>query len=161
MSVLAGIDFVIESGGMAELPDVMIAMRDAFDPQYGEAWTEAQCAGVLGMPGSWLLIARSGDDPAGFALLRKILGEAELLLIAVRKQYRRQGIGRALLDRAIDEAVAAGVDTLHLEVRDGNPALELYRRCGFAQVGSRPGYYRGRTGKVFDALTFKRQLAVN
>lgn len=146
---------------MADLPDVMIAMGDAFDPEFGEAWTEAQCAGVLGMPGCWLLIARDGDEPAGFALLRSAPGEAELLLIAVRPRFRRRGIAAALLDRAATDATASGIESLHLEVRDGNPALELYRAAGFVQVGRRPAYYRGRTGKVFDALTFKLQLADN
>ena len=161
MNVATHLDLKIEPGGMANLADVMIAMGDAFDPQFGEAWTEAQCAGVLGMPGSWLLIARVGEVPAGFALLRKIVDEAELLLIAVRESFRRQGIGRALLDRSINDAIGEGVEMLHLEVRDGNPALALYRAVGFVQVGSRRGYYRGRTGKVFDALTFKRHLGVN
>lgn len=161
MTVAADLDFRIEPGGMADLADVMVAMGDAFDPQFGEAWTEAQCAGVLGMPGSWLLIARSEDEPAGFALLRKMADEAELLLIAVRERFRRQGIGQALLDRAIEDAIANGIKTLHLEVRDGNPALMLYLQSGFVQVGSRKGYYRGRTGKQFDALTFKRHLGVN
>lgn len=161
MSVAAALDLRIEPGGMGDLADVMIAMGDAFDPEFGEAWTEAQCAGVLGMPGSWLLLARTGDEPAGFALLRKVLDEAELLLIAVRQGCRRQGIGRALLTRAIEDAKAGDIGTLHLEVRDGNPALALYREAGFVQVGNRRGYYRGRTGKVFDALTFKRHLARN
>ncbi|HEU4969453.1 GNAT family N-acetyltransferase [Sphingomonas sp.] len=151
----------VEPGGMADLPDVMVAMADAFDPQYGEAWTEAQCAGILGMAGSWLLVARSGADPAGFALLRTVADEAELLLIAVRNRYRRQGVARALLAQAIGDAAADGVATLHLEVRDGNPAAELYRGLGFVQIGMRRGYYRGRSGKVFDALTFKKRLDVN
>jgi ribosomal-protein-alanine N-acetyltransferase len=152
--------FRIEPGGMVDLPDVMVAMGDAFDPEYGEAWTEAQCAGILGLPGTWLLIARTGDDPAGFALLRTIADESELLLIAVRNRFRRQGIGRALLEQAIEDAHEGGVGQLHLEVRDGNPAAELYRSAGFVQVGSRRSYYRGRSGKVFDALTFKRLLDV-
>jgi ribosomal-protein-alanine N-acetyltransferase len=151
----------VEPGGMADLPDVMIAMGDAFDPQYGEAWTEAQCAGILGMAGSWLLVARSGSDPAGFALLRTVADETELLLIAVRNRYRRQGVAHALLDQAIGDAAAEAVTTLHLEVREGNPAAELYRRLGFVQIGMRRAYYRGRSGKVFDALTFKKRLGVN
>ena len=146
---------------MTDLPEVMVAMGDAFDPEYGEAWTEAQCAGILGMTGTWLLIARAGSEPAGFALLRTVGGEAELLLIAVRNRYRRRGIARALLAEATAFARREGVDILHLEVREGNPAAELYRGVGFEQVGTRRAYYRGRTGKVFDALTFKRRLAVN
>jgi [ribosomal protein S18]-alanine N-acetyltransferase len=161
MSVAAGLLVRIDPGGMADLADVMVAMGDAFDPEYGEAWTEAQCAGILGMPGSWLLIARSSDEPAGFALVRTITDEAELLLIAVRKRYRRQGIATALLYRAMTGALEGGAGTLHLEVRDGNPALELYRSAGFVQVGVRRAYYHGLSGKVFDALTFKRRLGVN
>lgn len=161
MNVTADLAFRIEPGGMADLPDVMVAMADAFDPEYGEAWTEAQCAGILGLPGTWLLVARAGSDPAGFALLRTIAGEAELLLIAVRNSYRRQGIARALLDKAMADAREHGIQSLHLEVRASNPAIALYRSAGFFQVGTRRGYYRGRTGKVFDALTFKLLLGVN
>jgi [ribosomal protein S18]-alanine N-acetyltransferase len=161
MNLAAELSFIVEQGGMADLPDVMVAMADAFDPQYGEAWTEAQCAGILGMPGTWLLIARRESEPAGFALLRNIAGEVELLLIAVRNRYRRQGIARTLLTQATETATAAGAETVHLEVREGNPAAELYRQAGFEQVGLRCGYYRGRSGKVFDALTFKRYLGVN
>lgn len=151
----------IEPGGIANLADVMIAMSDAFDPEFGEAWTEAQCAGILGMAGSWLLIARRGADPAGFALLRKVADEAELLLIAVRTHCRRSGVASALLEHATRDACNDGVEFLHLEVREGNPAIELYRAAGFVQVGMRRGYYRGRSGKVFDALTFKRCLELN
>ena len=148
----------IEAGGMADLPDVMLVMSDGFDPEFGEAWTEAQCAGVLGLPGCSLLLAREHDAPAGFAMLRSVGAESELLLIAVRPGYRRRGIASSLLRRAMHEARAAGIDTLHLEVRDGNPAIELYRAAAFVQVGKRPQYYRGRSGKVFDALTLKLNL---
>lgn len=149
----------VDAGGIADLSDVMIAMRDAFDPEFGEAWTEAQCAGILGMPGSRLLVARRGLDPAGFAMTRTIAGETELLLLAVRRAYRRTGIGRSLLDHAIDEARNEGADALHLEVREGNGAVLLYQGAGFEQVGRRRHYYRGHSGKVFDALTFRLKLA--
>ena len=146
---------------MADLPDVMIVMSDSFEPEFGEAWTEAQCAGVLGLPGCSLLLAREDGHAAGFAMLRSGGGEAELLLIAVRRDHRRRGIATALLKQATDDARAGGIDKLHLEVRDGNPALELYRAAAFVQVGRRLAYYRGRSGKVFDALTLKLHLCAN
>jgi len=149
----------IERGGIGDLADVMIAMQDAFDPVFGEAWTEAQCAGVLGMPGAHLILARCGGEPAGFALLRTIAGETELLLIAVRAGFRRRGIGTALLARALAAARTDGADAMHLEVRDGNDAVRLYQAAGFLPVGRRRHYYRGRDGKAFDALTFRRDMA--
>ena len=148
----------VDSGGLDDLADVMIVMRDAFDPEFGEAWTEAQCAGILGMPGSRLLVARRGREPAGFAMSRTVIDETELLLIAVRPGVRRTGIGRALLDRAIADATADGSDWLHLEVRDGNGAALLYAQAGFVQVGRRRQYYRGQSGRLFDALTFRCRL---
>jgi [ribosomal protein S18]-alanine N-acetyltransferase len=151
----------IEAAGIGDLADVMVAMRDAFDPEFGEAWTEAQCAGILGMPGSRLFIARRGLDPAGFAMTRTLAGDAELLLLAVRRGYRRAGIARQLLDRATVEARNDGAEALHLEVRDGNGAVQLYQGAGFEQVGRRRNYYRGVSGKVFDALTFRLKLARN
>lgn len=155
------LDLSVGPGGIADLADVMRVMRDAFDPAFGEAWTEAQCAGILGMPGSRLLVARRGHEPVGFAMTRAIAGETELLLLAVARRCRRAGIGRALLDRAIMEARNEGGDALHLEVRDGNGAIYLYRAAGFEQVGRRRHYYRGTSGQVFDAMTFRLELARN
>ena len=49
---------------------------------------------------------------------------------------------------------------LHLEVRDGNPAVRLYKRAGFSQVGRRRNYYSGRDGQLFDALTLAKTFQV-
>ena len=72
-------------GGIADLDAVMNVMDDSFDPRFGEAWTASQCAGLLPMPGVWLILAREGDAVIGFALARAVAGEAELLLLAVRR----------------------------------------------------------------------------
>ncbi len=148
----------IDDGSIADIADVMTVMAEAFDPAFGEAWTDAQCAGIMGMPGTWLVVARRGGVATGFALARAFAGEGELLLLAVRPDYRGTGIGRSLLERIIAESRRLGVERLHLEVRDGNGAIHLYRRAGFAQVGLRKGYYRGKGDKSLDALTFSRDL---
>lgn len=144
----------IVEGGAADLDDVMVAMTEAFDPAFGEAWTEPQCLGILGMSGTWLLIAREGGQPIGFALARAIGDEGELLLLAVRPRFRGRGIGKALLDRVLEDARSRGIGTLHLEVRAGNDAIRLYTLAGFTEVGIRRDYYRGRDGGSFDALSF-------
>ena len=46
-----------------------------------------------------------------------------------------------------------------LEVRQGNPALALYLRVGFLQVGQRENYYRGKSGDYFNALTVRYEIA--
>ena len=148
----------IATGAAQDLADVMLVMREAFDPAFGEAWTEAQCAGIMGMPGTWLLLARDDGAPAGFALARTIGDESELLLLAVRPSWRRRGIGAKLLRAVIDEVRSRGVRSLHLEVRASNSALGLYRAAGFKQIGVRRDYYRGKNGELFDALTYKLDI---
>jgi [ribosomal protein S18]-alanine N-acetyltransferase len=152
-------DIRIESGGHRELDAVVALMEQAFDDRFGEAWTRSQCAGILPMPGICLALARdSAGKPIGFALHRIIGGEGELLLLAVAPDQRRRGVGQRLLRSFIDSARDEGTTRVHLEVRDGNPAVEMYRSVGFKTVGRRRKYYHGRTGGQFDALTLSLDL---
>ena len=149
----------LTKGGSADLDAVVEVMNTAFDDRFGEAWTRSQCAGILPMPGVELVLARDGDSQAaGFSLYRVICDEAELLLLAVAPQYRRRGIGRMLLKHFLDHARQTGASRVHLEVREGNPAVIMYREAGFNFAGRRRKYYRGRFGGEFDALTLSRPL---
>jgi ribosomal-protein-alanine N-acetyltransferase len=148
----------LADGGILDLDEVMLVMNDSFDPAYGEAWTGSQCAGLLPMPGVWLTLARDGDGAVGFALGRVVAGEAELLLLAVRKSSQRNGVGRILLDRFVRTARERGAARFHLEVRDGNHAIKLYEQAGFAEIGRRHNYYTGRDGQIYDALTLGRTV---
>lgn len=148
----------IMRGAAADLPAIMPVMANAFGTQFGEAWTESQCLGVVSMPGSNLVIAHNGSA-VGFALSRVIIDECELMLLAVKAESQRSGIGRELLDAVIGDARAARVVSVFLEVRSGNPAVALYSAAGFIEVGRRRGYYRGALGEIFDALTFRLALS--
>jgi ribosomal-protein-alanine N-acetyltransferase len=133
-------------------------MTAAFDPRYGEAWTRSQCLGVLAMPGVVLTLASYDDEPAGFAMVRAVADEAELLLLAVAPNHRHRGVGGTLLRSVVAEAQGRGVVTMHLEVRANNDAVRLYTANGFAKVGERRGYYRGADGRHHDAHTYSRPL---
>jgi [ribosomal protein S18]-alanine N-acetyltransferase len=148
----------LREGGSQDLPQVNAIMQEAFDPRFGEAWTSAQCLGMLSLPGVWLVMASQEGRDVGFALARIVAGEGELLLLATRPAARRRGVAGALLRAVIDEARARRVDKLHLEVRSGNDAVCLYRREGFEKVGERRDYYRGRSGQLFDAHTYYRSI---
>lgn len=80
------------------------------------------------------------------------------MLIAVRPSFRRRGIGASLLRGVIADARGRGVNRLHLEVRAGNEAVGLYIAHGFAKMGERRDYYRGRTGQAFDAHSYAVSL---
>ena len=154
MSSVAPRPLLFERCEARHLDEVMPIMRTAFAPDFGEAWTRSQCAGILPMAGVAMFLAREPETEAaaGFSLIRTVVDEAELLLIAVAPEARRRGIGRALIDHFIIHARAQGATRLHLEVRDGNSAMMLYRAAGFEVAGCRRNYYRGSTGQ-YDALT--------
>ena len=146
----------VSEGGILDLDQVMRVMDDSFDPSYGEAWTAPQCAGLMPMPGVWLSLARDGEGVIGFALGRVVTGEAELLLLAVKKSSQGKGAGQLLLQHFMAAAEGRGAKRLHLEVRDGNPAVKLYTSAGFSPVGRRKNYYTGRDGQIYDALTLAK-----
>ena len=140
---------------------IMEVMAEAFDPAYGEAWNRGQVESALILGSAhYRLIAASGAEPlpglpvAGFALVRTLFDEDELLLFAVRPALRGRGLGRALLESVLADAHARGSHRVLLEMRRGNSAERLYRACGFSQVGLRPDYYRGTNNSRCDALTF-------
>ncbi len=105
-----------------------------------------------------LFLGRS-DMPSGFVLSRMVLDEAEILTVAVAPEARGQGHSRPLLAHHLDELARHGVRVVHLEVEEENaPALALYRRLGFAQVGRREGYYAKPDGARVAALTMSVAL---
>ncbi len=149
----------LDPGEASSLDAVMTVMDAAFDPEFGEGWTRSQCAGILPLSGVRLMLAREkGGEVRGFSLVRVVADEAELLLLAVAPQVQRRGIGASLLEDFIAHGQANGVRRLHLEVRDGNPAVAMYRAFGFRREGRRPKYYRGCDGRHHDALTMARQI---
>ncbi len=145
----------LSSGGAGDLDDVMAVMTAAFADQFGEAWTRSQCAGILPMLGVKLVLAHGDDGKVvGFSLFRTVADDAELLLLAVDPAVQGSGVGRALLDHFIDHSKSGGAVRIHLEVRDGNPAIRIYQAAGFEQANRRRNYYKGACGSEFDALTF-------
>ena len=105
-----------------------------------------------------LFLGRS-DRPAGFALSRTVGEEAELLSIALAAAARGRGHGATLLVRHLGSLAQACVREIHLEVEEGNrPALALYRRYGFVEIGRREGYYPRPDGSRVAALTMMRRL---
>lgn len=152
-------DVRIERGSPEQIDAVMHVMEAAFGDVFGEAWTRSQLSGILPMAGVTLTLANDGRErrTVGFSLVRTVADEAELLLIAVLPDQHRRGIGSMLLEDFLDQARKDGASRVHLEVRDGNPAISMYRTVGFAPVGRRRNYYRAPSGKRYDAITLAYQ----
>lgn len=98
-------------------------------------------------------------QPSGFVLSRRASDEAEILSVAVAREARGRGHARTLLASHLQALAHSGVRKVHLEVEDGNdPALALYRRLGFSNIGQREGYYKRPDGSRAAALTMSRAL---
>ena len=153
-------DIQIERGSFADIDPVMTVMDSAFGRRFGEAWTRSQLAGILPMAGVSLMLAReTGRDAViGFSLFRAVADESELLLLGVLEDHQRRGVGGQLLGDFLERNRKDGVARVHLEVRDGNPAVEMYRNAGFSPIGRRRNYYHAPNGKRFDAITLAFQL---
>jgi ribosomal-protein-alanine N-acetyltransferase len=150
----------LEPGTSAGLDSVMEVMDAAFGRRFGEAWSRSQLAGILPMAGVSLTLAREDGNgpPIGFSLVRSVADESELLLLAVLPVHQHQGVGRRLLEDFMERASTSGIRRVHLEVRDGNAAVAMYRAAGFEQAGKRRNYYHAPDGSRFDALTLVREL---
>jgi len=97
----------------------------------------------------------------GYGVMSLGAGEAHILNVCVREQFRSVGFGRRLLEHLLERAAAAGVAEAFLEVRPSNlSAIRLYQHLGFEQIGIRRGYYQAPDGRE-DAIVLKRELGKN
>jgi ribosomal-protein-alanine N-acetyltransferase len=120
------------------------------ETSYADLWNNLQPTRVC-------FVAENEGVSLGFVVGREIAGEWELENIAVVPEYKRQGIGHALLQRLLAVASATGGERLLLEVRDSNHAArKLYESQGFVISGRRKGYYRD---PVEDALLYEKKFA--
>lgn len=129
---------------------------------FHRAWSTMEIERLLTDPAVLADAAMVGGDDgrlAGFVLSRRAADEAEVLTIAITARRRGQGIAGRLLSQHMKTLAYAGARVLFLEVDEGNePALALYRRAGFAEVGRRVAYYRKADGSAATALVLRRSL---
>ena len=125
---------------------------------FSTPWSENSIAGELKNHLALWLVAVEGDSLLGYVGSQTVLGEADMMNLAVAPHSRRRGIGRCLVEALIQILVDKGTYSLSLEVRASNqPAISLYTSMGFLQVGRRPNYY---TAPKEDALILRKEWEV-
>lgn len=134
-------------------PDALAALHAAVFPH--DPWSPRDFAIFFADPTTLLV-----THPQGFALLRVVLDEGELLTIAIAPAAQGQGYGAAILADAMAQAQTHGAARLFLEVAADNAAARaLYARAGFVRTGLRKGYYARQGAAPVDALLLARDLA--
>ncbi len=84
----------------------------------------------------------------GYGILSYVVGEAELLNICIAPNHQGKGLAGVLLEHLIDHATEQDNHEMYLEVRVTNaPAIALYERIGFNEIGRRKNYYPTKNGK--------------
>lgn len=110
---------------------------------FDDPWSVLSILSELHNPLSLWLIAEENGAVLGYVGSQSVLGEADMMNLAVHPAHRRKGIGQMLITKLVEALTKQDVHCLTLEVRaSNNPAIALYTRMGFVQVGLRRNYYR-------------------
>ncbi len=126
---------------------------------FSDPWPVAAIEPELTNPLSYWLVAMDEAVLAGYIGSQSVCGEADMMNVAVHPDYRRCGIAQRLIEALVAALKEREVTSLSLEVRASNtPAIALYDKLGFAQVGRRPNYYRNPKE---DALIMRKTFSLS
>lgn len=124
---------------------------------FSDPWSKPMLEPELTNPLSLWFVATEGEQVLGYIGSQSVLDTADMMNIAVHPQHRRKGIAERLIASLSSELEEKNVLYLALEVRASNlPAISLYEKLGFCQVGRRPGYYRNPKE---DAIIMGKELS--
>lgn len=122
---------------------------------FSDPWSENSVASELRNPLSLWLVAVEEDKVLGYVGSQTVMGETDMMNIAVHPDHRRAGVAEALIGALVESLRNMESHCLTLEVRASNaPAIGLYGKLGFQQIGLRKNYYRNPRE---DALILRKE----
>ena len=128
----------------ADAAGIATLSRDRIEHGLGWSWTAPRVLHSIADPAANVVIAQGNGRMLGFGIMKYHDDEAHLLLLAVRAQAGRRGIGSALVAWLEQSARIAGIGQVYLEARLTNGAARaFYARLGYREIQTLPGYYQG------------------
>ena len=125
---------------------------------FSDPWSERSIASELDNKLAFWLVAVEGDTVAGYIGSQTVMDETDMMNVAVHPDFRRRGIAGALVNGLVDDLKTKGSHCLTLEVRASNaPAIALYEKLGFSEIGRRKNYYRNPRE---DALILRKEWEI-
>ena len=117
---------------------------------FDDFWNENILKEEFNNTNSSYLVAKNEDNIiVAFAGIWKILDEVHITNIAVREDFRNQGVGSKIFQNLLELADIKGVNSITLEVSENNiPAIKIYEKCGFEKVGFRKNYYGNNNSAI-------------
>ncbi len=136
------------------IKDMKISDLDNLDmSKFDDFWNIDILKDELNSENSKFICAKLENKIVGFAGIKIILDEADIMNIAVMKNCRRQGIATLLLNHILTICKEKGIKTINLEVNEENfSAISLYQKFGFKECGRRKNYYDNQ----YDAILMNR-----
>ena len=132
-----------------DAPLISRLSRDRIEQGLGWSWTTPRVLRSIRDRETNVVVALGAGETLGFGIMKYHDDEAHLLLLAVRAERERQGVGKAVVDWLERAARIAGIGRVSLEARATNTgARAFYQRLGYREIQSLPGYYQGREACV-------------
>jgi len=129
----------------SDVVEIALMSRDLIEEGLRWSWTPSRVAASVRSSNTIVVVARTEDRIAGFGIMRYGDDEAHLDLLGVRHDYRREGLGRRLVEWLEKPALLAGISAVFLEVRGtSHGAQRFYERLGYRPLMRIARYYQGR-----------------
>jgi ribosomal-protein-alanine N-acetyltransferase len=124
-------------------------IKDVLVSDFDDFWNYNILKEELQNENSKYLVAKKDNKIVGFAGIKVVLDEADIMNIVTKKDCRNQGIGHLILENLIFLCKELNLSSLSLEVNEENlPAIHLYKKFGFEVLGKRKNYYQDKNGII-------------
>jgi ribosomal-protein-alanine N-acetyltransferase len=133
----------------SEVAEIARMSRDLIEEGLRWSWIPKRVAASLRSPIAIVVVGRTADRIAGFGIMRYGDDDAHLDLLGVDHDYRREGLGRRLVEWLEKPALVAGISAVFLEVRGSNQGAQaFYERLGYRKLTHIARYYQGRESAI-------------
>lgn len=131
-------DFIIKKMTSSHIEEIAKLEKECF----ATPWSEEGLRSELNNNLARFFVAFSGERVAGYIGSHNVLGEVYITNVAVFSEFRRNGVGKALVNFLVEQMKTENAEFVTLEVRKSNSnAISLYEKCGFEKVGERKDFY--------------------
>lgn len=146
----------LQQANESQIHEIASLSKNFIEHDLQWTYTPARIRKILRDPTKNIIVALRQNTLLGFAIMSYDNFQANLDLIAVKPDYRREGIGDYLVEWLEAAAVAAGITFVYVQVRQSNKiAVGFYKQRGYQIIEHIVGYYQGKETAVILCKTLR------